>query len=108
MEQNEPGYPVQFTVDYPDQPLNRLSSFFRLFAAIPILVVFGLMTADSDAVDSAIKAGGVAGGILLVGDFDTCLTVPHLDIGAPGLTPGSLLCVTLRKQITQAFQSGLP
>ncbi len=66
MEQNEPGYPVQFTVDYPDQPLNRLSSFFRLFAAIPILVVFGLMTADSDAVDSAIKAGGVAGGILFL------------------------------------------
>jgi hypothetical protein len=34
-------YPVQFSVDYPDRPLNRLSTFFRIFAAIPILIVLG-------------------------------------------------------------------
>ena len=66
MEQNEPTYPVQFTVDYPDQPLNRLSSFFRLFAAIPILVVISLMTADSDTVVAAIRVGGMAGGVLFL------------------------------------------
>jgi hypothetical protein len=32
-------YPVRFSVDYPDRQLNRLSSFFRLFAAIPILII---------------------------------------------------------------------
>ena len=24
-------YPVQFAVEYPDRPLNRLTSFFRIF-----------------------------------------------------------------------------
>src|SRR4051794_14628940 len=33
------AYPVQFSVDYPDRPLNRLTSAFRIFVAIPILVV---------------------------------------------------------------------
>jgi hypothetical protein len=32
-------YPVQFSVDYPDRPLNRASTFFRIFAAIPILIL---------------------------------------------------------------------
>ena len=36
-------YPVQYSVDYPDRPLNRLTTFFRLFAAIPILIVAGLL-----------------------------------------------------------------
>ena len=32
-------YPVQFSVDYPDRPLNRVSTGFRIFAAIPIVIV---------------------------------------------------------------------
>src|SRR5215468_9780711 len=35
------AYPVQFAVDYPDRPLNRLTTFFRIFVAIPILIVLG-------------------------------------------------------------------
>ena len=35
------AYPVQYSVDYPDRDLNRLSSAFRIFAAIPILIVVG-------------------------------------------------------------------
>ena len=54
MEQTEPTYPVQFTVDYPDQPLDRFSSFFRLFAAIPILIVL-----------TTVSGGQFAGGILV-------------------------------------------
>src|SRR4051794_32747156 len=34
-------YPVQFSVDYPDRPLDRLSTAFRLVVAIPILIVIG-------------------------------------------------------------------
>jgi len=33
------AYPVTFAVDYPDRPLDRLSSFFRIFMLIPIAVV---------------------------------------------------------------------
>lgn len=33
------SYPLRFDVDYPDRPLNRLTTFFRLFTVIPILIV---------------------------------------------------------------------
>ncbi len=36
-------YPAKFSVDYPDRPLDRLSSFFRIFTIIPILIVLGLL-----------------------------------------------------------------
>jgi hypothetical protein len=32
-------HPVRFSVDYPDRPLNRLSSAFRIFTVIPIAIV---------------------------------------------------------------------
>ena len=37
------GYPVQFDVAYPDRDLNRLTTFFRIFVAIPILIVAGAL-----------------------------------------------------------------
>jgi hypothetical protein len=36
-------YPATLKVDYPDRKLNRLTSFFRIFVAIPILIVAGLI-----------------------------------------------------------------
>ena len=42
--QGEPGaYPANLNVDYPDKPLNRLTSFFRGFTIIPIAIVLGLL-----------------------------------------------------------------
>jgi Domain of unknown function (DUF4389) len=32
-------HPVRFSVDYPDRPLNRVSSAFRVFTVIPIAIV---------------------------------------------------------------------
>jgi hypothetical protein len=37
-------YPVQFSVDYPERDLNRLTTAFRLIVAIPILIVIGTLT----------------------------------------------------------------
>jgi hypothetical protein len=34
-----PAYPATLEIDYPDRKLNRLTSFFRIFVAIPILIV---------------------------------------------------------------------
>jgi hypothetical protein len=34
-------YPVQFSVEYPDRDLDRVSTAFRIIAAIPILIVLG-------------------------------------------------------------------
>ena len=48
------GYPVSFTVDYPDGPRNRLTTFFRLFTVIPIYIVLILLTGGSSNGDSSI------------------------------------------------------
>jgi hypothetical protein len=34
-------YPVQFSVEYPDRELDRLTTAFRIIVAIPILIVLG-------------------------------------------------------------------
>ena len=38
------GYPVQFSVDYPDRPLNRLSTAFRIILVIPIVIVLSTVS----------------------------------------------------------------
>ena len=37
------SYPVRFSVDYPDRPLDRLSTALRIFWIIPIAIVLGLL-----------------------------------------------------------------
>lgn len=37
-------YPVTLTIDYPDRMLNRLTSFFRPIAAIPICIILALLS----------------------------------------------------------------
>jgi hypothetical protein len=36
-------YPVQFSVEYPDRDLDRLTTAFRIIVAIPILIVLGAL-----------------------------------------------------------------
>ena len=43
MAQQQDQYPIQLDVDYPDGPLNRLSSFFRVIFIIPIAVLISLI-----------------------------------------------------------------
>ncbi len=45
------AYPVTFAVEYPERDLNRLSTFFRLFAAIPIVIVAAAITGFSMSYD---------------------------------------------------------
>ena len=40
-------YPVQFSVDYPDRPLNRVTTFFRIFTVIPIAIVLGAVSGQT-------------------------------------------------------------
>jgi Domain of unknown function (DUF4389) len=66
-------YPVQFSVDYPDRDLDRVSTGFRIFAAIPILIVYGTVAGQTWEWSSgkggtggtAVAAG--AGGLLFLG-----------------------------------------
>ena len=41
--QTSTAYPMSLSIDYPDRKLNRLTTFFRLFMVIPILIVLGLV-----------------------------------------------------------------
>jgi hypothetical protein len=73
---NEDVYPAQYDVDYPDRTLNRLTTFFRIFTAIPILIVL-----------SSISGGQF-------GDGDT-----YVDAGGTGLlTIPPLLLILFRKK----------
>jgi hypothetical protein len=62
-------YPVQFSVEYPDRPLNRVTTAFRIFVAIPIFIVLeavsGGHTATASDSGTAVTYG--AGGILFLG-----------------------------------------
>jgi hypothetical protein len=40
-------HPVQYAIDYPDGPLNRLTTAFRPFVAIPILVTLRTVCGES-------------------------------------------------------------
>jgi hypothetical protein len=41
------SHPVHFDVDYPDRPLNRLTTFFRLIMVIPIAIVLSLVSGQA-------------------------------------------------------------
>ena len=62
-------YPITFSVDYPDRPLDRTSTAFRLILALPVLallaVVSGPMSLWSSDTGGSIAVG--AGGLLVLG-----------------------------------------
>ena len=64
------GYAARLEIDYPER-LDRLTTFFRLIWAIPILVVLALVSGPggSQYVDQAGKAAGAAGGSVTAGLF---------------------------------------
>ena len=63
-----PDYPLTFRVDYPDHALNRLTTLFRPFVAIPIAIVLGALTAASWEVDGGegTRAVVATGGLLVL------------------------------------------
>jgi len=56
-------YAIRFNVEYPDRELNRVTSFFRVFVAIPILVVLATVSGASLAAGDN-RGVAVAGGVL--------------------------------------------
>jgi hypothetical protein len=63
---NQPMYPVRFSIDYPDRPLDRLSTLFRPIIAIPILIVLGAVSGATTVWNEENRNVVVgAGGLLL-------------------------------------------
>jgi hypothetical protein len=64
-----PSYPISFSVDYPERQLNRVSTFFRIFAVIPIAIVAALLPGAELATGQTGSSGfsaGIAGASLVV------------------------------------------
>jgi hypothetical protein len=60
-------YPVQFSVDYPDRSLSRVTTFFRIFTAIPILILLATIGGGTGKVDSGTASFAAGGfGILFI------------------------------------------
>ena len=69
MAQAEAPYPVQFSVEYPDRDLDKLSTAFRIFTVIPIAIVLAAVSGPDIgwAKSEAAYSGGIsAGGILFL------------------------------------------
>jgi hypothetical protein len=69
MAMQQATYPVQFSVDYPDRPINRLTTAFRIFVAIPILIVLASVSSETwefASRDYSVVVSG-AGGLLFLG-----------------------------------------
>jgi len=71
MQSMTPNHPVEFDVDYPDRPLNRVSTFFRLLFAVPILVVLAAMSGPA-------FGGGGGDWLFFVGLASGMLVIPPL------------------------------
>jgi hypothetical protein len=65
MQQEGTNHPIRLSVDYPDRELNRMTTFFRLFVALPILVVLGSVSGEAwqwsyeQGTETAMAAGGL-------------------------------------------------
>jgi hypothetical protein len=67
-------YPVQLDVEYPDRPLNRLTSALRIFTIIPIAIVLASVsggtwstTVGSGPTETTTTVAAGAGGLLFAG-----------------------------------------
>jgi hypothetical protein len=65
MQQERSDQPIRLSVDYPDRELNRLTTFFRLIVALPILIVLGSVSGEAwrwsyeQGTETAVAAGGL-------------------------------------------------
>ena len=60
------GYPVQLSVEYPDRDLNRLTTAFRIFVAIPILIVAGSIGGSTAVGEHGWRVAGGTGALLFL------------------------------------------
>ncbi|MFC2022480.1 DUF4389 domain-containing protein [Chloroflexota bacterium] len=47
MAQTLTSYPMSLSINYPDRPLNRLTTFFRIFTVIPIAIIICLLSSGN-------------------------------------------------------------
>jgi Domain of unknown function (DUF4389) len=60
------SYPVQFDVDFPTRPLDRLTTAFRIILAIPIIILLSILTSSVVQGDHHTSSFTLAAGILFL------------------------------------------
>ena len=85
-------YAVHFAVEYPDRPLDRLTSFFRIFTIIPILIVLGTITGGTSQSTGSHSVMIHTPGIMIHGGMDTGMATGGL------LFLGPLLMILFRQK----------
>jgi len=62
------NYPVQFDVDFPTRPLNRSTTAFRIFLAIPILILLGTLPSETlrSGNETTMKTMAIASGLVFL------------------------------------------
>jgi len=68
MTESNNNYPANLRIDYPEK-LNKLTTFFRIFAVIPIFIILGLLiggTYESNSLEEGWRFTYSAGGIVFV------------------------------------------
>ena len=55
------SYPVNFSVEYPDRQMSRLTTFFRIFTVIPIAIVISTLTSGGGYGEYGYWAGAGVG-----------------------------------------------
>ncbi len=59
-------YPVNLNVEYPDRPLNRVTTFFRGILAIPVLVLLAMLTHSASSSTDDFQSLAAVGGFLFL------------------------------------------
>ncbi len=59
-------YPVNFDVEYPDRPLNRVTTFFRGILAIPVLVLLAMLTHSASSSTDDFQSLAAVGGFIFL------------------------------------------
>lgn len=67
--QDQPVYPVGFSVDYPDRELDRLTTLLRPILALPVLLLLGTVAGESGGwyEEEGARVAVGSGGVLVLG-----------------------------------------
>jgi Domain of unknown function (DUF4389) len=77
----QPAYPVQFSVDYPDRDLDRVTTAFRIIFIIPIVIILALISGVNGPPPGAYDGDGPGPGAwIAVGGGGTLFLAPLLMI----------------------------
>ena len=72
MQSMTTSHPVEFDVEYPDHPLDRVSTLFRLIFALPILILLAALGGP------AFGGGGGGDGLFFIGLASGLVVIPPL------------------------------